>query len=250
MTDHGPYSTSSSGSTSPDCHKYGRRESNASFMAAEPPTPTSSTSATAPLLQINDHHHESSASSTTSSSDDASPISVYPVFDAYTTNSRKNEEGHGHATLSLQERRQRNKTASARYRAKKNQQHQDMRSMIHSLTKENDVLMRQLDQVMGENHQLKINCDKLRGKIIAEKMLKKLLQQQLCTNPSVAAADMVLASDEDDDNVSQPEKPLIKNEMVVDQEHHATASPKTTPEPAQTHFQSQLGPPKARSWAA
>ncbi|ORX54911.1 hypothetical protein DM01DRAFT_1276063, partial [Hesseltinella vesiculosa] len=63
--------------------------------------------------------------------------------------------------LTLQERRQRNKTASARYRAKKNQQHQDMRSMINSLTKENDVLLRQLEQIMQENQQLKASCDKL-----------------------------------------------------------------------------------------
>ncbi|KAI8073289.1 hypothetical protein BC940DRAFT_316024 [Gongronella butleri] len=200
-------------------------------MAAEPPTPTSSTSTTAPVLRINDHHRHvsSSASSTSSTSstssgsgsgDDASPMSAYPVFDAYTTNSRKNDDIGGQATLSLQERRQRNKTASARYRAKKNQQHQDMRSMIHSLTKENDVLMRQLDHVMGENQQLKINCDKLRGKIMAEKMLKKLLQQQLCTHPNAAAADMVLDDDENDELADDCA------EMDVNQEHYTTR-PKT-----------------------
>jgi regulator of replication initiation timing len=80
--------------------------------------------------------------------------------------------------LSLQERRQRNKTASAKYRAKKNQQHHEMRSVIHSLTKENDVLLRQLEQVKSENRQLKYVCDKLRSKMMAEKMLKKMLQQQ------------------------------------------------------------------------
>ncbi|KAI8342979.1 hypothetical protein BC941DRAFT_331437, partial [Chlamydoabsidia padenii] len=63
--------------------------------------------------------------------------------------------------LSLQERRQRNKTASAKYRAKKNQQHHEMRSVINSLTKENDVLLRQLEQVKVENKQLKSVCDKL-----------------------------------------------------------------------------------------
>ncbi|KAI9303470.1 hypothetical protein BJ944DRAFT_149589, partial [Cunninghamella echinulata] len=70
--------------------------------------------------------------------------------------------------LSLQERRQRNKTASAKYRAKKNQQHQDMRCMINNLTKENDMLIRQLDQVKMENQQLKSICDKLRSKMMAE----------------------------------------------------------------------------------
>lgn len=77
--------------------------------------------------------------------------------------------------LSLQERRQRNKAASAKYRAKKNQQHGEMRSMILSLTKENDLLQRQLDHIRHENGRLKATCDRLRGKMLAEKMLKKLL---------------------------------------------------------------------------
>ncbi|ORZ25503.1 hypothetical protein BCR42DRAFT_298597, partial [Absidia repens] len=80
--------------------------------------------------------------------------------------------------LSLQERRQRNKTASAKYRAKKNQQHQGMRSMIHTMTKENDLLLRQLEQAKSENRQLKSVCDKLRSKMMAEKMFKKMLYHQ------------------------------------------------------------------------
>lgn len=80
--------------------------------------------------------------------------------------------------LSLQERRQRNKAASAKYRAKKNHQHGEMRCMITSLTKENDLLLRQLDHVRRENNRLKATCDKLRGKMLAEKMLKKLLNDK------------------------------------------------------------------------
>lgn len=80
--------------------------------------------------------------------------------------------------LSLQERRQRNKAASAKYRAKKNHQHGEMRCMISSLTKENDLLLRQLDHVRRENNRLKATCDKLRGKMLAEKMLKKLLNDK------------------------------------------------------------------------
>ncbi|KAI7905748.1 uncharacterized protein BX663DRAFT_500770 [Cokeromyces recurvatus] len=79
------------------------------------------------------------------------------------------------APLSLQERRQRNKAASAKYRAKKNQQHGEMRTLISSLTKENDLLQRQLENARQENNRLKATCDRLRGKILAEKMLKKLL---------------------------------------------------------------------------
>ncbi|KAI9468916.1 MAG: hypothetical protein EXX96DRAFT_589717 [Benjaminiella poitrasii] len=79
------------------------------------------------------------------------------------------------APLSLQERRQRNKAASAKYRAKKNQQHGEMRALISSLTKENDLLQRQLETARQENNRLKTTCDRLRGKILAEKMLKKLL---------------------------------------------------------------------------
>lgn len=77
--------------------------------------------------------------------------------------------------LSLCERRLRNKTASAKYRAKKNQQQGEMRSMISSLTKENELLLRQLDHIQHENNHLKETCDKLRGKIIAQKMLKQYL---------------------------------------------------------------------------
>lgn len=79
------------------------------------------------------------------------------------------------APLSLQERRQRNKAASAKYRAKKNQQNGEMRSHILALSKENDLLQRQLDHVRGENNRLKATCDRLRGKMLAEKMLKNLL---------------------------------------------------------------------------
>ncbi|ORY96288.1 hypothetical protein BCR43DRAFT_491429 [Syncephalastrum racemosum] len=78
--------------------------------------------------------------------------------------------------LSLQERRQRNKAASAKYRAKKNQQHCEMRRVIASLTRENELLQRQLDHVARENRHLKATCDRLRGKMLAERMLQRLLK--------------------------------------------------------------------------
>ncbi|KAL1931434.1 hypothetical protein VTP01DRAFT_9576 [Rhizomucor pusillus] len=77
--------------------------------------------------------------------------------------------------LSLQERRRRNKAASAKYRAKKNQQHGEMRRLIASLTRENELLQRQLDHMSRENNRLKATCDNLRGKMMAAKMIHKLL---------------------------------------------------------------------------
>ncbi|KAI8047727.1 uncharacterized protein B0P05DRAFT_447866, partial [Gilbertella persicaria] len=87
---------------------------------------------------------------------------------------------------SLDERRLRNKTASAKYRAKKNQQHGEMRATISNLTKENELLMRQLEHTQLENNHLKATCDRLRGRIMAQKILKQYLveseqQQQNCS---------------------------------------------------------------------
>ncbi|KAG2225545.1 hypothetical protein INT45_013656 [Circinella minor] len=77
--------------------------------------------------------------------------------------------------LSLQERRERNKAASAKYRAKKNLQHGEMKSVINSLTRENELLQRQLDHIRQENNHLKATCDRIRGKMMAEKMLKRMM---------------------------------------------------------------------------
>ncbi|KAI8879885.1 hypothetical protein K501DRAFT_156380, partial [Backusella circina FSU 941] len=78
---------------------------------------------------------------------------------------------------SLQERRLRNKTASAKYRAKRNQQHSEMRALIDSLTKENELLLRQLENVQFENVHLKDTCDKLRGKLMAQQIIKQYLNE-------------------------------------------------------------------------
>ncbi|KAI8328989.1 hypothetical protein BC941DRAFT_329068, partial [Chlamydoabsidia padenii] len=86
--------------------------------------------------------------------------------------------GDENGPLSLHERRIRNKTASAKYRAKKNQQYHEMRSMILSLTKENDVLIRQFEQLKADNRYLKSECDKFRSKMLAARMLKKMLNHQ------------------------------------------------------------------------
>ncbi|KAI9274430.1 hypothetical protein BDA99DRAFT_497447 [Phascolomyces articulosus] len=84
------------------------------------------------------------------------------------------------APLSLQERRERNKAASAKYRAKKNQQHGEMKSVITSLTRENELLQRQLEHIRHENNQLKETCDQLRGKLMAQKMIKRMMDEDRC----------------------------------------------------------------------
>ncbi|OAD78899.1 basic-leucine zipper transcription factor [Phycomyces blakesleeanus NRRL 1555(-)] len=80
--------------------------------------------------------------------------------------------------LTLQERRLRNKTASAKYRQKKNQQQNEMRQMIGCLSEQNAVLERQLQELRTENERLKAITDRLRGKIVAKKMLKQWMGRQ------------------------------------------------------------------------
>ncbi|PKK69635.1 hypothetical protein RhiirC2_623335, partial [Rhizophagus irregularis] len=63
--------------------------------------------------------------------------------------------------LSLQERRERNKIASAKYRAKKHRQNQEMSTTIAELSAENNVLLRQLEEIRSENLELKETIDKL-----------------------------------------------------------------------------------------
>ncbi|CAO3650582.1 unnamed protein product [Mucor fragilis] len=121
--------------------------------------------------------------------------------------------------LTLQERRQRNKAASAKYRAKKNQQHGEMRMLISSLTKENDLLQRQLDHVRRDNEKLKVTCDKLRGKMMAEKMLKKLLH-----NEHPQAGDLQGFVDDDEDDMDD----LDEEDDDIDKEQHYLGSIKNT----------------------
>jgi hypothetical protein len=89
------------------------------------------------------------------------------------------EDGQGNGPpLTLQERRLRNKAASAKYRQKKNQQQNEMRMMISRLSEQNAVLERQLQELRLENDRLKATTDKLRGNIVAKKMLKKWIGKQ------------------------------------------------------------------------
>ncbi|CAG8522919.1 19838_t:CDS:1 [Racocetra fulgida] len=76
--------------------------------------------------------------------------------------------------LSLSERRERNKVASAKYRAKKHKQNQEMSSQINELIAENNVLTRQLEEMRAENNELKDLVDKLKSKLVEGKILKRL----------------------------------------------------------------------------
>jgi hypothetical protein len=78
--------------------------------------------------------------------------------------------------LSLQERRQRNKAASAKYRQKKNQQHGEMRTIISHLTEENALLNRKVEELRRDNEMMRSTCDQLRGRIVASKMLKRMMK--------------------------------------------------------------------------
>ena len=103
--------------------------------------------------------------------------------------------------LSLQERRERNKAASAKYRAKKNLQHGEMKSVIASLTRENELLQRQLEHIKQENNQLKATCDRIRGKMMAEKMLKRMMGDDKRKVRELKAALHLKNSDDKDENM-------------------------------------------------
>ncbi|KAI9259672.1 hypothetical protein BDA99DRAFT_513904 [Phascolomyces articulosus] len=89
------------------------------------------------------------------------------------TSPQFSHELHGMAPLTLQERRLRNKAASAKYRQKKNQQQNEMRQMICRLSEHNAVLERQLQELRMENERLRSSADRLRGKMVAKKMLRQ-----------------------------------------------------------------------------
>ncbi|KAI8367778.1 hypothetical protein BD560DRAFT_304696, partial [Blakeslea trispora] len=101
----------------------------------------------------------------------------HPYRHHYTCNdvSRYMDLSSSSVSLSLRERRFRNKMASAKYRAKKSQQHEEMRTTISLLTKENELLVRQFEHARLENSHLKTACDRLRGRLMARKMLKQYL---------------------------------------------------------------------------
>ncbi|KAI9306062.1 hypothetical protein BJ944DRAFT_146800, partial [Cunninghamella echinulata] len=79
--------------------------------------------------------------------------------------------------LTLLERRQRNKNASAKYRQKKSRQQMEMKKLIDTLTENEKLLKRQVMDLRLENQQLKSMNDHLRGKIMAKKMLNRYIEK-------------------------------------------------------------------------
>ncbi|CAO3668895.1 unnamed protein product [Rhizopus stolonifer] len=124
-------------------------------------------------------HYPLFRSPPTSSPEPSSPTSSHsssPFSTLYQRQIEEDEEDHG--PLTMEERRQRNKQASAKYRQKKNQQQNEMKHTIRHLSEHHAVLERQLQELRLENERLKITSDKLRGKMEARKMLKKWMNKQ------------------------------------------------------------------------
>ena len=104
---------------------------------------------------------------------------------------------HSHPNDSLEERRQRNKEASAKYRQRKNTQQHEMRNTICQLSDRNAMLERQLQEVKQENQQLRATADKLRGKLVASRLLDQWMQKHPNTQP-VDMSQVDVDSDDDD----------------------------------------------------
>ncbi|CAG8501519.1 20630_t:CDS:1 [Gigaspora margarita] len=104
----------------------------------------------------------------------SSPTPITPLQLDDQTSYMKTIPTSGTTPLSLSERRERNKVASAKYRAKKHKQNQEMSSQINELIAENNVLTRQLEEIRSENNELKELVDKLKSKLVEGKILKRL----------------------------------------------------------------------------
>ncbi|KAJ8659879.1 hypothetical protein O0I10_004472 [Lichtheimia ornata] len=101
--------------------------------------------------------------------------------------------------LTLQERRMRNKAASAKYRQKKNQQQYEMRQTICRLTEQKTLLERKLEEYQCENERLRSTVDRLRGKLEAKRMLRRWVRQNRHQKDTPTSAfHAVSLCDEDD----------------------------------------------------
>ncbi|GJJ78765.1 hypothetical protein EMPS_11124 [Entomortierella parvispora] len=118
------------------------------------------------------YRHESPQSTGSPSPSPSNSMQHYPH-----PQQQQNDHGHdpmGGPPLSANDRRERNKAASAKYRAKKHYQSGEMKEQIAHLLDKNNVLTRQLDETRTENTQLKNLVEKLKGRLVAEKVLKRL----------------------------------------------------------------------------
>ncbi|KAF9919971.1 hypothetical protein FBU30_010301 [Linnemannia zychae] len=137
------------------------------------------------------------------------PSSTSSSVSYATTNAPGTESGEtGPSSLSTQDRRERNKAASAKYRAKKHHQSGEMRQQITLLQDQNNVLTRQLEESRTENASLKNMIEKLRGRLVAEKVLRRLREvgrekrRSSSGTSKVSVLDLASGSeDEDDDDI-------------------------------------------------
>ncbi|KAI9319916.1 hypothetical protein BX666DRAFT_1917358 [Dichotomocladium elegans] len=88
--------------------------------------------------------------------------------------------------LTLQERRTRNKAASAKYRQKKSQQQKEMKRLVCHITEQNAILDRQLQELRAENDRLRKTTDQMRGQLVARKMFRQWLLKEAEAHPSSA----------------------------------------------------------------
>ncbi|KAI8640230.1 hypothetical protein BD408DRAFT_420145 [Parasitella parasitica] len=158
-----------------------------------------------PLSQTADKHerryHPYYQCDTAATSDAASKRANEYSYSADRSSSISSATSMSVPLLSLKERRQRNKVASAKYRGKKKEEYENMQQQVSALLKDNEVLQRQLDQVRRENNKLKSTCDKLRGKMLAKKMLKEMLQRRgTIDRQRDNDDDDILDNDNDSDN--------------------------------------------------
>lgn len=107
----------------------------------------------------------------------------------------------GPVTHSLQERRQRNKAASAKYRQKKNMQQHEMRTMIQEISERNAVLERQLKEIQEENQKLRATADKLRGKFVAKKLLRQWMDRHSTDKQHYSSPPHELINEVNDDDL-------------------------------------------------
>ena len=106
----------------------------------------------------------SSAAESSTSNQDGSPASTSSVTQMNSSSPSATRYAQD-IPLSLAERRQRNKAASAKYRAKKHAVTAQMSNRINELTASNARLQRDLDDAQRENQKLKDKCEDLRRQL-------------------------------------------------------------------------------------
>lgn len=158
---------------------------------------------------ISHHYQYQSGSHTTSSFDNAASCYASPSSPYHLGSPPTSPTDPAASPLTLQERRMRNKAASAKYRQKKNQQQHEMRQAICRLTEQKTLLERKLEEYQCENERLRSTVDRLRGKLEAKRMLRRWVRQnrhQKETTPTSAFHAVSLCDEDDIDDLDLDER--------------------------------------------